>query len=182
MKQVALEQPEKLLVLALPPEGAFRSYHLIRLANFMGWKGPQAEKGAMIVKGLTKAFRENDALLLEINPLIETKEGELLALDAKLVVDDNALYRQPELKALFDPSQVNPNEALAQKHDLAYVALDGDIGCMVNGAGLAMSTMDLIDHYGGHPANFLDVGEGRRKKKLQRGLKSSSPTQKSKRF
>lgn len=171
IEQIALEEPEKLLVLALPPEGAFRPYHLNRLANFMGWKGLQAEQGATIVKGLTQAFRASDALLLEINPLIETKGGELLALDAKLVVDDNALYRQPDIKALFDPSQVNPNEVLAQKHDLAYVALDGNIGCMVNGAGLAMSTMDLIDHYGGHPANFLDVGGGATEEKVAEGFK-----------
>jgi succinyl-CoA synthetase beta subunit len=171
IETVALEQPEKLLVLPLPSEGDFRSYHYLYLAHFMGWKGLQSDRGTSIVKGLTKAFKETDAVLLEINPLVETIEGQLYALDAKLVIDDNALYRQPQLKALFDVRQVNPNEARAQKHDLAYVALDGDIGCMVNGAGLAMSTMDLIHHFGGHPANFLDVGGGASEEKVAEGFK-----------
>jgi succinyl-CoA synthetase beta subunit len=171
IEEVALQQPEKVLVLTLPPEGAFRSYHLLRLANFMGWKGTLAQKGKALVAALVRAFIEADASLLEINPLVETQDGQLFALDAKLVVDDNALYRQPKLKALFDPSQVNPNEAWAQQHDLAYVALDGDIGCMVNGAGLAMATMDLIHHFGGHPANFLDVGGGASEEKVAEGFK-----------
>jgi succinyl-CoA synthetase beta subunit len=171
IEQVAHEQPEKVLILPLPVEGAFRSYHLIRLVNFMGWKGELAQQGMILVAALVKAFKETDAFLLEINPLVETEEKKLLALDAKLVVDDNALYRQPHLKALFDPTQVNPNEALAQQHDLAYVALDGDIGCMVNGAGLAMATMDLIHYYGGQPANFLDVGGGASKEKVAEGFK-----------
>lgn len=171
IEKVALEQPEKLLVLPLPAEGAFRSYHFIYLAHFMGWEGEQAEKGTAIVKALTKAFRGTDALLLEINPLIVTDDGGLFALDAKLVIDDNALYRQPQLKKLFDKSQVNPNEARAQENELAYVALAGEIGCMVNGAGLAMATMDLIHHYGGRPANFLDVGGGATEEKVAEGFK-----------
>lgn len=171
IEQVAHQQPEKVLILALPSSDAFRSYHLIHLANFMGWKGEIARQGMDLVKSLVKAFIENDASLLEINPLVETREGKLFALDAKLVVDDNALYRRPNLKALFDASQVNPNEARAQQFDLAYVALDGDIGCMVNGAGLAMATMDLIHHFGGHPANFLDVGGGASKEKVAEGFK-----------
>ena len=171
IETVAVESPEKVLVLPLPAEGVFRTYHLTRLAHFMGWKGKLAEQGVRMVKGLTRTFRERDALLLEINPLVETAAGELFALDAKLAVDDNALYRQPEIKALFDPSQVNPSEALAQQQELAYIALNGDIGCMVNGAGLAMSTMDLIDHYGGHPANFLDVGGGASEEKVAEGFK-----------
>lgn len=171
IEKAAVEQPEKLIVLPLPSEGSFRSYHYYRLAHFMGWKGKQAERGAFIVKALTKAFIENDATLLEINPLVETPEGDLFPLDAKMVIDDNALFRQPQLKALFDESQVNPNEALAQKHELAYVSLEGEIGCMVNGAGLAMSTMDLIHHYGGRPANFLDVGGGASEEKIAEGLK-----------
>ena len=171
IEEVAMQQPEKVLILALPIDGSFRSYHLLRLANFMGWKGPLARQGMALVEALVKAFIETDSFLLEINPLIETEEGQLFALDAKLVVDDNALYRQPHLKDLFDASQVNPNEALAQQYDLAYVALDGDIGCMVNGAGLAMATMDLIHHFGGHPANFLDVGGGASKEKVAEGFK-----------
>lgn len=171
IENLAHEQPEKVLILPLPNEGYFRSYHLIRLAKFMGWQGNAAEQGANIVNALVKAFAETDATLLEINPLIETGEGELFALDVKLAIDDNALYRQPALKALFDATQVNPNEARAQKIDLAYVSLDGDIGCMVNGAGLAMSTMDLIQHFGGRPANFLDVGGGASKEKVTEGFK-----------
>lgn len=171
IEKVAHEQPDKVLILPLPSEGYFRSYHLIRLVKFMGWEGKAAEQGANIVNALVKAFVETDASLLEINPLVETSDGELFALDVKLAIDDNALYRQPSLKALFDSTQVNPNEARAQKNDLAYVSLDGDIGCMVNGAGLAMSTMDLIQHFGGRPANFLDVGGGASKEKVAEGFK-----------
>ncbi len=171
IERVAQQEPEKVLILPLPPEKFYRSYHLIRLVKFMAWKGKIAEQGANIVNALVKAFIETDASLLEINPLVETLEGELFALDVKLVVDDNALFRQPVLKALFDPSQVNVQEARAQKVDLAYVALDGNIGCMVNGAGLAMATMDLIHHFGGHPANFLDVGGGASKEKVAEGFK-----------
>lgn len=171
IEKVAQEQPDKVLILPLPQENAFYSFHLQRIAKFMGWQGKIAEQGIHMINALVKAFKETDALLLEINPLIETPEGRLFVLDAKLVVDDNALYRQPQLKALFDPSQVNAQEARAQKIDLAYVALDGDIGCMVNGAGLAMSTMDLIQHFGGRPANFLDVGGGATKEKVAEGFK-----------
>lgn len=171
IEEVAHSQPEKVLILPLSSEGFFRSYHLIQLAKFMSWKGKIAEQGVNIVNALVKAFIETDASLLEINPLVETLEEELFALDVKLVVDDNALFRQPALKALFDSSQVNSQEAQAQKIDLAYVALDGDIGCMVNGAGLAMATMDLIQHFGGHPANFLDVGGGASKEKVAEGFK-----------
>jgi succinyl-CoA synthetase beta subunit len=130
-----------------------------------------AEKGARLVKALVKAFRGIDATLIEINPLIEGSDGSLSALDAKIVIDDNALFRQPQIKSLFDPTQVAPSEAEAHKLDLAYVALDGDIGCMVNGAGLAMATMDLIRHYGGSPANFLDVGGGASVEKVAEGFK-----------
>lgn len=171
IEEVAEKEPGRLLTLPLPPEGVFHSYHLIYIAKFMGWKGKTAEQGVHIINALIKAFRESDASLVEINPLVETEEGDLFALDVKLSVDDNALYRQPVLRAMFDPTQVNPSEARAQKSDLAYVALDGDIGCMVNGAGLAMSTMDLIYHYGGHPANFLDVGGGATKEKVAEGFK-----------
>lgn len=171
IEKVALEQPEKVLLLPLPIEGTFRSYHFYYIAHFMGWNGTQREYGTALIKSMTKAFLETDAILLEINPLAETKEGQIFPLDAKLVIDDNALYRQPEIKKLFDPSQVNPNEALAQQHELAYIALDGDIGCMVNGAGLAMSTMDLIHYYGGKPANFLDVGGGASEEKVAEGFK-----------
>ncbi len=171
IEHVAHSQPDQVLVLPIPFEGEFRSYHLQRIAKFMGWKEGQAKQGIAIVTALVKAFQETDASLLEINPLVETKEGEFLALDAKLSVDDNALFRQPEIKAWFDPSQVSANEARAQEHELAYVALDGEIGCMVNGAGLAMATMDLIQYHGGHPANFLDVGGGASQEKVAEGFR-----------
>lgn len=171
IEKIAHEQPDKVLILPFPSEGKFRSYHHARIAKFMGWDGELAKQGIQIVDSLVKAFVETDASLFEINPLIKTTTKELFALDAKLVIDDNALFRQPELRELFDPTQVNPNEAKAQKIDLAYVALDGDIGCMVNGAGLAMSTMDLIHYYGGKPANFLDVGGSASKEKVAEGFK-----------
>jgi len=114
---------------------------------------------------------ECDGDLLEINPLIKTPEGELIALDAKLSVDDNALFRQAEIAEFYDPSQVPDNERQAHEHELAYIALEGNIGCMVNGAGLAMSTMDIIHHYGGEPANFLDVGGGASKEKVMAGFR-----------
>lgn len=171
IEQVAHSQPDQVLVLPIPFEGKFRSYHLQRIVKFMGWKEKQTTQGVSIIAALVKAFQETDASLLEINPLVETKDGELVALDAKLSVDDNALFRQPEIKAWFDPSQVSANEARAQEHELAYVALDGEIGCMVNGAGLAMATMDLIQYHGGHPANFLDVGGGASQEKVAEGFR-----------
>lgn len=171
IEKIAQEQPDKVLILPLPPESFFRSYHLIRIAKFMEWKGKIAEQGVNFINALVKAFIETDSTLLEINPLVETLEEQLFALDVKMVIDENALCRQPSLKLLFDATQVNANEARAQKNDLAYVALDGDIGCMVNGAGLAMSTMDLIQHFGGRPANFLDVGGGASKEKVAEGFK-----------
>lgn len=171
IEKIAEEQPDQVLILPLPTEGSFRDYQLLRLAKFMGWKETLAQQGITLVKALAKAFIATDASLLEINPLIQTPEGQLLALDAKLVVDENALYRQPDIKSLFDPTQVTQNEARAQQSDLAYVALEGDIGCMVNGAGLAMATMDLIHYFGGHPANFLDVGGGASKEKVAEGFK-----------
>lgn len=171
IEAVAKDKPEQVLIMPIPPEGKFRSYQLTQIIKFMGWKGNLAKQGLDIIVKLVKAFSETDASLLEINPLVETKDGELLALDAKLVVDDNALFRQAEIKAFFDPTQVSPMEAEAQKHDLAYVALDGEIGCMVNGAGLAMSTMDIIHHFGGTPANFLDVGGSATKEKVGEGFK-----------
>ncbi|WP_068470056.1 ADP-forming succinate--CoA ligase subunit beta [Candidatus Protochlamydia phocaeensis] len=171
IEQVAQQTPEKVLIIPIPLEGELRSYQLLRLVKFMGWKEGLAKQGMALIKGLVQAFSATDASLLEINPLVETKQGELVALDAKLVVDDNALFRQPEIKAFFDPTQVSANEARAQQQELAYVALDGNIGCMVNGAGLAMATMDIIQYFGGRPANFLDVGGGASKEKVAEGFK-----------
>ena len=171
IEEVAEKTPEKLLKIPLNLHGKLHTYQLIEAVKFMGWKGSIAEEGKKILTALAKAFVETDASLLEINPLVETKEGKLLALDAKLSVDDNALFRHPEIAALYDPSQLPSNEVQAKKFDLAFVALDGEIGCMVNGAGLAMATMDIIHHYGGKPANFLDVGGGATEEKVAEGFK-----------
>lgn len=171
IEEIARVSPEKILTLPICLGGYLRSYHLIRLCKFMGWTGETARIGQTLVNAFAKAFLENDASMLEINPLVLCKDGSLLALDAKLSIDDNALFRHPDLEALFDPTQLPAIEVEARKHDLAYIALDGTIGCMVNGAGLAMATMDIIKHYGGKPANFLDVGGGASVEKVAAGFK-----------
>ena len=171
IEEVAEKFPEKILTLPIALDGKMHTYQLYRLANFMGWKGETAKIGMKVAAGVAKAFIETDASLLEINPLIEDPEGKIWALDAKLSVDDNALYRQPEIASFYDPTQQSPNEVAAKEFDLAYIALDGNIGCMVNGAGLAMATMDIIHHFGGTPANFLDVGGGASKEKVAEGFK-----------
>lgn len=171
IEEIAHKSPDQVLIIPIPPKGKFPSYQLVQITKFMGWSNEMAKQGAIMIQKLVQAFVETDASLLEINPLIATKEGKLWALDAKLAVDENALFRQPEIKTLFDPTQVSPYEARAHEHDLAYVALDGEIGCMVNGAGLAMATMDIIHHYGGRPANFLDVGGSATKEKVAEGFK-----------
>jgi succinyl-CoA synthetase beta subunit len=171
IEEVAHNTPERILTLPISLEGKLHTFHLIKLAKFMGWKGETAKKGIKVAEGLAEAFVETDASLLEINPLVETDEGDIIAVDAKLSVDDNALYRQPEIASYYDASQISKYEADAKKFDLAYVALDGEIGCMVNGAGLAMATMDLIYIHGGSPANFLDVGGGASQEKVAEGFK-----------
>lgn len=171
IEEIAQKSPEKILTMPIGWDGTLRGYQLIELGKFMGWSGSLLEQGKHIFAGLAKAFMESDGSLLEINPLVETEDGRLLALDAKFSLDDNALFRQVEIAGFFDPSQLEPTEAKAQKFDLAYVAMDGTIGCMVNGAGLAMATMDIIHHYGGRPANFLDVGGGASQEKVAEGFK-----------
>lgn len=171
IEEIAAKTPEKILTIPIGLDGTLKPYHALRLTNFMGWKKEQAKLGKKIASGLAKAFIETDASLLEINPLITTPSGEILALDAKLSVDDNALFRQSEIAAMYDPTQSSKGEVAAKQFDLAYIALDGNIGCMVNGAGLAMATMDIIHFYGGHPANFLDVGGGASKEKVAEGFK-----------
>lgn len=158
IEEVAEKTPEKIMTIPITIDGRVRGYHLVALAKFMGWSKEQAKQGRKIAQAVAKAFVESDASLLEINPLVATPEGEIFALDAKLGIDDNALYRQKKIAEMFDPTQVSAKEVEAKEFDLSYVALDGNIGCMVNGAGLAMATMDIIHHYGGEPANFLDVG------------------------
>lgn len=171
IEEIAKKSAEKIIYLPIQLNGTIKSYHLNRLLHFMGWEGELAKQGATIAKGFCRAFIEKDASLLEINPLALDSHNKLWAVDAKLSIDDNALFRHKDLAAYFDPTQVSSQEVEAGKHDLAYIALDGTIGCMVNGAGLAMATMDIIQYYGGTPANFLDVGGGATKEKVAAGCK-----------
>ena len=171
IEEVAQNTPDKVLYLKIPLDGSLSSFHFIRIAKFMDWKESLADQGKNIISGLVKAFIETDASLIEINPLALTVDQKLIALDAKLSIDDNALFRHEDLKAFFDASQISPREALAHQLELAYVGLEGNIGCMVNGAGLAMATMDIIQHFGGKPANFLDVGGGATQEKISEGFK-----------
>lgn len=171
IEEVIQADPNQILIIPLPSSGNFHSYQLLHLSKFMKWDGCLKDEADQLVRGMVKTFISSDATLLEINPLVLTQEGHLLALDAKLSVDDNALFRQVEIKKFFDPTQIPENEARAQKNDLSYVSLNGDIGCMVNGAGLAMATMDIIEHLGGKAANFLDVGGSATKEKIAEGFK-----------
>lgn len=171
IEEVAAKTPELILTLPIAADGTLKHFQLLQVAKFMGWEGSTMKQGMKVVAGLAKAFVDTDASLLEINPLVETPDGKIVALDAKLSVDDTALYRQPEIAKFYDSTQISPYEVQANEVDLAYVALDGDIGCMVNGAGLAMATMDIIHHYGGQPANFLDVGGSATQEKVAAGFK-----------
>jgi succinyl-CoA synthetase beta subunit len=160
IEQVAAESPEKILTVHAHPAAGLQPYQCRQLAFGLGLEGKQIGMLTNILKGLHALFTHNDFSLVEINPLIVTGSGKLLALDAKINIDDNALYRHPKLQEMHDPSQEDAAELEASQHDLNYITLDGNIGCMVNGAGLAMATMDLIKLHGGDPANFLDVGGG----------------------
>lgn len=171
IEEIAAKTPEKIMIMPIPLSGKLRQYQLLQVCKFMGWSGDTVKQGKALIAGLAKAFVDTDASLLEINPLVETNDGKLVALDAKLSIDENALFRQPEINQYYDYTQGSPSEAQAKEFDLAYIALDGDIGCMVNGAGLAMATMDIIHYHGGHPANFLDVGGGATKEKVAEGFK-----------
>lgn len=171
IEEIALKNPEKILTIPIGLSGVLHSFQKIQLIKFMQWKKEMAKQGAQIAQSLVQAFMDTDASLLEINPLVADQDHQLWALDTKLVVDDNALFRQQKIADFYDPSQAIPNEVKAKEHDLAYIALEGNIGCMVNGAGLAMATMDIIQYYGGKPANFLDVGGGASKEKVAEGFK-----------
>jgi succinyl-CoA synthetase beta subunit len=160
IEKVAHETPEKIHKAFIHPGLGLAGYQARQLAFALGLQGPQVAQGVKLMTALYTAFVATDASLLEINPLIVTADGTLLALDAKVNFDDNALFRHPEFKELRDPSEEDPLEVDASKYSLNYIKLDGNIGCMVNGAGLAMATMDIIKLAGGEPANFLDVGGG----------------------
>ncbi|WP_257266611.1 ADP-forming succinate--CoA ligase subunit beta [Endozoicomonas sp. ONNA2] len=171
IEKVAEETPEKILKATIDPLTGAQPYQARELAFKLGLEGKQTKQFTQIFLGLAKLFQECDLALLEINPLVITKEGDLHCLDAKINIDSNALYRQPQLKAMHDPSQEDAREAHAAHWELNYVALDGNIGCMVNGAGLAMGTMDIVKLHGGAPANFLDVGGGATKERVTEAFK-----------
>ncbi len=171
IEEIAAKAPEKILKLEIPLYDGLRHYHLVEIAKFMGWKNDTAEQGMMICKNLARAFFELDAELIEINPLVLTGDDELTALDTKLSVDDNALFRHPDILKCRDLSQLPLLEGAAIEQNLAYISMNGEIGCMVNGAGLAMATMDIINYYGGKPANFLDVGGGATEDRISEGFK-----------
>lgn len=171
IEEVAEKTPELIHKAVIDPLTGGQGYQGRELAFKLGLKGDEVKQFADIFVQLANLFVEKDLALLEVNPLVVTKEGQLLCLDAKMSIDSNALYRHPELKELQDPSQDDEREAEAEKWNLNYVALDGNIGCMVNGAGLAMGTMDIVKLYGGKPANFLDVGGGATKERVAAAFK-----------
>jgi len=160
IEEVAAKTPEKIFFESIDPLTGMTAYQARKVAFKLGFAMPQVKQAVPLFQNLYKAFVEADCSLLEINPLVLTKEGNLLCLDAKLNFDDNALFRHLRIRDLRDYDEEDPMEIEASQYDLSYIALDGNIGCMVNGAGLAMATMDIIKHYGGEPANFLDVGGG----------------------
>jgi len=160
IEEVAEKHPEKIVKVAIDPATGMQPFHARKLAFGLGLEGDANKNGVKFMLAIYKAFMDLDASQVEINPLVVTKGGDIIALDAKMNFDDNALFRHPDIAAMRDEDEEDANERLAKDHDLSYVRLDGNIGCMVNGAGLAMATMDIIKLYGGEPANFLDVGGG----------------------
>jgi len=171
IEQVAQETPEKIFSIAVAPDAGLQDYQARQLAFGLELDKPQMRQFGGLIKRLYRLFVECDASLVEVNPLITTRAGDVIALDAKINIDSNALYRQAKLVELRDFSQEDDKEREAAAHDLNYVSLEGDIACMVNGAGLAMATMDLIKLHGGEPANFLDVGGGATKERVSEAFK-----------
>jgi succinyl-CoA synthetase beta subunit len=171
IEKVAAETPEKILKTKIHPVTGLQPYQARELGFALGLEGEQMKQFTKLLAGLANMFIEKDLSLVEINPLVVTQAGDLLCLDGKINVDDNALFRQKQLLDMRDESQEDARENLARQWDLNYIALDGDIGCMVNGAGLAMATMDLIKLCGGEPANFLDVGGGATKERVSEAFK-----------
>jgi succinyl-CoA synthetase beta subunit len=171
IEEVARTHPEKIVTLTIDPATGAMPHHGRQVAQALGLKGDLAKQAEALVTKLYAAFTAKDMSLLEVNPLVVTKDDKLICLDAKVAFDDNALYRHPEIASLRDVTEEDPKEIEASKYDLNYIALDGTIGCMVNGAGLAMATMDIIKLYGESPANFLDVGGGATKEKVTAAFK-----------
>ena len=171
IEEVAAETPEKILSFAVDPATGYQAYHGRRIAFMLGLSGKQVKQCVGLMGTLYKMFTDKDMEMLEINPLIVTDGGDLKCLDAKMGFDSNAVYRHADIGELRDTTEEDPKELEASKYDLNYIALDGEIGCMVNGAGLAMATMDIIKLYGAEPANFLDVGGGATKEKVTEAFK-----------
>jgi succinyl-CoA synthetase beta subunit len=171
IETVAHDTPEKIVTFSVDPATGIMPHHGRTVAQALGLKGDLAQQAGTLVARLYEAFVAKDMAMLEINPLIVSKDGQLRCLDAKVSFDSNALYRHPEIVALRDETEEDAKEIEASKHDLAYIALDGTIGCMVNGAGLAMATLDIIKLYGESPANFLDVGGGASEEKVTAAFK-----------
>jgi len=171
IETVAEETPEKILKAEIDPIVGAQPYQAREMAFKLGLSGVQIKQFTKIFLGLAKMFEDLDVALIEINPLVIKEDGDLHCLDAKLAIDRNALYRQPKVKAMQDPTQEDAREAHAAEFELNYVALDGNVGCMVNGAGLAMGTMDIVNLHGGKPANFLDVGGGATKERVAEAFK-----------
>jgi succinyl-CoA synthetase beta subunit len=171
IEKIAHDTPEKILKATIDPLVGAQPFQGRELAFQLGLEGDQIKQFTQIFVGLAKLFQDYDLALLEVNPLVIKADGNLHCLDAKINIDSNAMYRQPKLRAMHDPSQDDPREAHAAKFELNYVALEGNIGCMVNGAGLAMGTMDIVNLHGGKPANFLDVGGGATKERVTEAFK-----------
>jgi succinyl-CoA synthetase beta subunit len=171
IEAVAEETPEKILTLVIDPIAGLQGHHARRLAFGLGLEGKQVGSAVRLITALYKAFVDLDASQVEVNPMVVTGAGDVMALDAKMNFDDNALYRHPDIEELRDPTEEDPAELEAAKAELNYIRLDGSIGCMVNGAGLAMATMDIIKLHGGEPANFLDVGGGATKERVTQAFK-----------
>ena len=171
IEEVALHHPKKIIKISVDPVMGIQPFHCRSIAFRLGFSGDQAKQMMKIAESTYNAFIGTDASQIEINPLVVTTEGNLLALDAKINFDDNGLFRHPEIAALRDEDEEDPLETRASKADLNYVRMDGNIGCMVNGAGLAMATMDIIKLYGAAPANFLDVGGGADKERVTEAFK-----------
>ena len=171
IEQVAAKTPEKILIQKVNPAAGLQDYQCREIAFGLGLEGNQINAMTKLMQGLYRLFLDKDASQIEINPLIVTGDGRLLALDGKINIDDNALFAHPDIAALRDPAQEDAKEGTAREHGLNYITLGGNIGCMVNGAGLAMATMDVIKLHGGEPANFLDVGGGATKEKVTEAFK-----------
>jgi succinyl-CoA synthetase beta subunit len=171
IEEVAAKTPEKILSAHIEPNAGIQDFQIRKLGFGLGLDAQQLQRFMPFVRGLYRLYMEKDCSQVEINPLVVTKQGDLYALDGKLNFDDNALYRHPEIAELRDPDEEDERERAAKEIDLAYVGLDGNIGCMVNGAGLAMATLDMITFCGGRPANFLDAGGGADKEKVKEAFK-----------